>query len=116
MGILPLSFTPTGTETSQTRADFTVEPACWIQNPALLPNGKLIAFTHRGQIFLSDDDGGLAIPISPADKYSYSVVWDPVSKRFAFASDVDVADFSSKLQCMTYSSAKELVMSQTFHA
>ncbi|MGU3575312.1 S41 family peptidase [Brucellaceae bacterium C25G] len=99
---------------SLARADFDGEPARWIQNPALSPDGKLIAFTHRGQVFLTDNDGGLSIPISPTGAYSHSVVWAPDSKRLAFASDVNgdddvyLADFSGKLQRMTYSSAKEI--------
>lgn len=104
----------TGAAASPAQADFTGEPARWIQNPALSPDGKLIAFTHRGQVFLTDNDGGLSIPVSPADAYSHSVVWAPDSKRLAFASDVNgdddvyLADFSGKLQRMTYSSAKEV--------
>lgn len=112
LGIVTLSVSLMGLATGQGKADFTGEPARWIQNPALSPDGKLIAFTHRGQIFLTDNDGGLAFPVSPADAYSHSVVWAPDSKRLAFASDVNgdddvyVADFSGKLQRMTYSSAK----------
>lgn len=103
-----------GAAGSQAIADFTGEPARWIQNPALSPDGTLIAFTHRGQVFLTDNDGGLSVPVSPADAYSHSVVWAPDSKRLAFASDVNgdddvyIADFSGKLQRMTYSSAKEI--------
>lgn len=114
LGIVTLSLSLMGLATDQGKADFTGEPARWIQNPALSPDGKLIAFTHRGQIFLTDNDGGLAFPVSPADAYSHSVVWAPDSKRLAFASDVNgdddvyVADFSGKLQRMTYSSAKEV--------
>lgn len=99
---------------SLARADFDGEPARWIQNPALSPDGTLIAFTHRGQVFLTENDGGLSIPVSPAGAYSHSVVWAPDSKRLAFASDVNgdddvyLADFSGKLQRMTYSSAKEV--------
>ncbi|MGQ5720497.1 S41 family peptidase [Pseudochrobactrum asaccharolyticum] len=104
----------TGVAVSKAIADFTGEPARWIQNPALSPDGTLIAFTHRGQIFLTDNDGGLSVAVSPADAYSHSVVWAPDSKRLAFASDVNgdddvyLADFSGKLQRMTYSSAKEI--------
>lgn len=99
---------------NQTKADFDGEPARWIQKPALSPDGKLIAFTHRGQVFLTDNDGGLSVAVSPANAYSHSVVWAPDSQRLAFASDVNgnddvyLADFSGKLQRMTYSSAREV--------
>lgn len=106
--------TMAGAAGSQAVADFVGEPARWIQSPALSPNGKLIAFTHRGQVFLTHNDGGLSVPVSPADAYSHSVVWAPDSKRLSFASDVNgdddvyLADFSGKLQRMTYSMAKEM--------
>ncbi|MBK0022862.1 S41 family peptidase [Brucella pseudogrignonensis] len=119
MGIHGLIFlaaflTLSGIAASPVLADFDGEPARWIQNPALSPDGTLIAFTHRGQVFLTDHDGGLSIPVSPGDAYSHSVVWAPDSKRLAFASDVNgdddvyLADFSGKLRRMTYSSAKEI--------
>lgn len=96
------------------RADFTGEPARWVQNPALSPDGKLLAFTHRGQVFLTDNDGGLAFAVSPAGSYSHDVVWSADSKHLAFASDINgdddvyLADFSGKLQRMTFSSAPEI--------
>lgn len=107
-------FAFTGAVTSQTKADFDGELARWVQKPALSPDGKLIAFTHRGQIFLTDNDGGLSVAVSPANAYSHNVVWAPDSHRLAFASDVNgnddvyLADFSGKLQRMTYSSASEV--------
>ncbi|MBC8720035.1 PD40 domain-containing protein [Ochrobactrum sp. Marseille-Q0166] len=77
---------------SQTFADFTGQPTRWVQKPARSPDAKLIAFTHRGQVFLTDNDGGLAFPTSPSGAYSHSVVWAPDSKRLAFASDVNGDD------------------------
>lgn len=106
--------TLSGTASNPVLADFDGEPARWVQNPALSPDGTLIAFTHRGQVFFTDHDGGLSIPVSPADAYSHTVVWAPDSKSLAFASDVNgdddvyLADFSGKLRRMTYSSVKEI--------
>ena len=91
----------------------------WIRHAAIAPDGEMLSFTHRGQIFLVDVEGGLAVPISPQGAYSHGAVWSPDSELLAFASDVNggddiyVADFSGTLQRMSWSIAGEVPTSFT---
>ena len=34
----------------------------WLREPALSPDGKQLAFTWQGRVYLSAGDGGLAMP------------------------------------------------------
>lgn len=91
----------------------------WIRYPAIAPDGETLSFTHRGQIFLVDADGGLAIPLTAKGSYSYGAVWSPDSDRVAFASDIGgnddvyISDFSGTLQRFSWSSAREVPTSFT---
>lgn len=91
----------------------------WIRHPAIAPDGSLLSFTHRGQVFLVDIEGGLAIPLTAPGAYSYGAVWSPQSDRLAFASDANgdddvfIADFSGTLEKITWSSAAEVPTSFT---
>ncbi|ODT66600.1 MAG: hypothetical protein ABS75_26345 [Pelagibacterium sp. SCN 63-23] len=91
----------------------------WLRHPAIAPDGETLSFTHRGQIFLVDATGGLAVPVTRPDSYSYGAVWSPDSEQLAFASDANgdddvfIADFSGSLRRMTWSSAAEIPTSFT---
>lgn len=86
----------------------------WVRYPAISPDGTTIAFTYRGQIYVVDAEGGLAIPVTSQGYYSYGAVWSPDSESLAFASDINgdddvyVADFSGPLQRRTWSSRAEV--------
>ena len=87
----------------------------WIRYPAISPDGEAIAFTYRGQIYMVDAEGGLAIPLTSQGYYSYGPVWAPDSEQIAFATDINgdddvyVTDFSTNvLKRLTHSSAKEV--------
>lgn len=85
----------------------------WIRHPAIAPDGETLSFTHRGQVFLVDAEGGLAVPLTAQGSYSHDAVWAPDSERLAFASDASgnddiyIADFSGTLQRFSWSSTHE---------
>lgn len=108
-----LSVSLIGFAIGQAKADFTGETAHWIQSSALLPDGKLIVFTHRDQTFLADNDCGLAFSILLADAYSHSVVWVPDSKLLACASDVNGDDdvYVVTLQTVDVKTANQIISS-----
>jgi tricorn protease len=82
----------------------------WIRHPAIAPDGETLSFTHRGQVFLVDAEGGLAVPLTAQGSYSHDAVWAPDSERLAFASDISgtdsiyISDFSGTLQRSSWSS------------
>lgn len=63
----------------------------WIRQTALSPDGKEIAFTYRGDIFVVSRDGGRARQITSNPAYDKSPVWSPDGSKIAFASDRDGA-------------------------
>ncbi|MAN46367.1 MAG: hypothetical protein CMF04_09245 [Hyphomonas sp.] len=97
----------------------TGEEPRWIRRPAIAPDGETLAFTYRGQIFMVDAAGGLAVPVTGQDAYSSGAVWSPDSERIAFASDINgdddvfVTDFTGTLERMSWSSSPEYPTSFT---
>lgn len=96
-------------------ATFAADTPQWIRYPAISPDGEAIAFTYRGQIYMVDAEGGLAIPLTSQGYYSYGPVWSPDSEQIAFATDINgdddvyVTDFSTNLlKRLTWSSAGEV--------
>ncbi len=61
----------------------------WMRYNNISPNGKLITFSYKGDIYVVDSDGGNAKQITTLDSYEYMPVWSPDSKSIAFASDRD---------------------------
>jgi Tol biopolymer transport system component len=63
-----------------------------IQELALSPDGKKVAFVVRGEIFAaSAKDGGDAARVSRSVAAEYHVTWSPDSKRLAYVSERDGA-------------------------
>jgi len=60
----------------------------WMREPALSPDGRSIAFTYRGQIWIVAAEGGEARPLTDRQFRSTRPVWSPDSASIAFASDV----------------------------
>lgn len=63
----------------------------WIRQTALSPDGREIAFTYRGDIFVVPVSGGRARQITSNPAYDQAPVWSPDGTQIAFASDRDGA-------------------------
>jgi tricorn protease len=87
----------------------------WMQQPAISPDGKWIAFEYKGNIFKVSVAGGEAVPLTITSYYSGYPIWSHDSKKIAYASDrygnFDVyvmnADGSGTAR-LTFSSAKDI--------
>jgi len=65
-------------------------PPRWLRYPAISPDGKQIAFSYQGDIWLvptAGGAGGRAVALTSHAAYERSPVWSPDSKHLAFASD-----------------------------
>lgn len=59
----------------------------WLRNVAIAPDGKQIAFTYKGNIFIVPTSGGDARQLTSGGSYNTSPVWSPDGSRIAFSSD-----------------------------
>src|SRR5580693_3938562 len=59
----------------------------WMRYPAISPDGKTIAFSFEGHLFVVPSSGGLAQPLTAGTAADTSPVWSPDGKSIAFASD-----------------------------
>ncbi len=91
------------------------QPARWIQQPAVSPDGKWIAFSYKGNLFKVPFTGGQALPLTIASAYSGYPVWSHDSQKIAFASDrygnFDVYIMSAaggSSTRLTYNSSKDI--------
>ncbi len=87
----------------------------WMQQPAISPDGKWIAFEYKSNLFKVPAEGGAAIALTINSAYNGYPVWSHDSKEIAFASDrygsFDVyimqADGSS-VNRLTFNSGKDI--------
>jgi Tol biopolymer transport system component/C-terminal processing protease CtpA/Prc len=100
------SFAPSGYAQTQPR---------WLQQPAISPDGKWIAFEYKGNIFKVPASGGPAIALTINDAYNGYPVWSHDGKRIAFASDrygnFDVYTMmanGSEVTRLTFNSSKDI--------
>lgn len=61
--------------------------ASWLRYPAISPDGKSIAFSYKGDLWIVPSQGGKATLLTTHEGYEKSPVWSPDSKSLAFASD-----------------------------
>lgn len=59
----------------------------WMRYPAISPDGKSIAFSYRGDLWLVPSSGGEARLLTSHEAYEANPVWSPDGKQIAFASD-----------------------------
>lgn len=63
------------------------EPALWLRDVKISPDGSTIVFTYKGDIWTVPVAGGNATRITTTPSYEDHPVWSPDSKTLAFSSD-----------------------------
>ena len=63
------------------------DEAQWMRYPAISPDGKRIAFSAQGDLWVVSSKGGRARPLTTHVGYERSPVWTPDGKSIVFASD-----------------------------
>ncbi|HEY4061746.1 MAG TPA: S41 family peptidase [Puia sp.] len=90
-------------------------PPRWIQQPALSPDGKWIAFEYKGNLFKVPASGGAATALTINNSYNGYPVWSHDGNKIAFASD-RYGNFDlyvmqangSEVNRLTFNSAKDI--------
>ncbi len=65
----------------------SAENASWLRYPSISPDGKTVAFSYKGDLYVVDSNGGEARQLTSNTAYDYSPVWSPDGRTLAFASD-----------------------------
>ena len=66
---------------------YAVEPIKLPSDPALSPDGKLLAFCYEGDIWTVPIDGGKAMRLTSHEAYERKPIWSPDGRKIAFSSD-----------------------------
>lgn len=65
----------------------SVDPIVGARSLAISPNGEQLAFSYRGDLWVSPSSGGLAVPISTNVELEDYPVWSRDGKQIAFSSN-----------------------------
>ncbi|MBI1832574.1 MAG: PD40 domain-containing protein [Planctomycetes bacterium] len=63
------------------------EPIRFARSPDVSPDGKTVAFSYLGDIWLVDSDGGVAKLLTMHEKHDFNSVFSPDGKWIAFSSN-----------------------------
>src|SRR2546423_15084431 len=63
------------------------EPIRFARTPDISPDGKLVAFSYLGDIWVVDAVGGVARPVTMHLKHDVGPVFSPDGKQLAFSSN-----------------------------
>jgi tricorn protease len=63
------------------------EPIRFARTPDISPDGKLVAFSYLGDIWVVDAAGGVARPVTMHEKHDINPVFSPDGKSLAFSSN-----------------------------
>src|SRR5580700_9337632 len=72
---------------AQTAPVQAADPALWLRDPAISPDGTKIAFRFEGQVWIVPASGGEARALTPSGYHASSPVWSPDGSTIAFACD-----------------------------
>lgn len=61
--------------------------ASWLRYPAISPDGRMIVFTYKGDLYRVPAAGGAAVPLTTHPAHDFMPVWSRDGRQIAFASD-----------------------------
>ena len=62
------------------------ETPLWLRRNAISPDGKSVAFTYKGDIWVVSSEGGRALQVTSNPAYDTAPVWTPDGKSIVFGS------------------------------
>ena len=68
-------------------ADGASAAPLWLRDVQISPNGDLIAFSYKGELWTVPVTGGEARRLTAKDSYEANPIWSPDGSKIAFASD-----------------------------
>src|ERR1700760_4218162 len=63
------------------------EPIRFARTPDVSPDGKLVAFSYLGDVWVVDSAGGTARPVTMHEKHDLNPVFSPDGRQLAFSSN-----------------------------